>query len=51
MMNEAKKPSERILEILNALKIIDGKEKETDLTLYEAKAIAIFLDEFISKLK
>ena len=39
------KPSERILEILNELKIKDGKELETGLGFYSATAIAKYLDE------
>lgn len=40
-----KKPSERILEVVNALKALDGKKAETDFSTYDAKAFALWLDE------
>lgn len=40
-----KKPSERILELLNAHKTLDDKEKESEITMYETIAIARYLDE------
>ena len=39
-----KKPSQSILEISNALKILDGKEPEDYLSSYEVKAVARYLD-------
>ena len=39
------KPSERIMEILNAHKVLDNKQKEETFTMYDTKAITEFLDE------
>lgn len=38
-------PTQRILEIVNELKKKDGKEPQDGFHNYEAKAIAMFLDE------
>ena len=45
------KPSERILQITNALKIIDNKKEIDDFDTYEAKAIAQYLDELLMQIK
>lgn len=39
------KPSQRILEIVRANQILDGKKPSETLTTYEAIAIAKYLDE------
>ena len=46
-----KKPSERILQITNALKIIDDKKEIDDFDTYEAKAIAQCLDELAEEIR
>ncbi len=46
-----KKPSERILEIHKALKVLDGKNPDETGIFYETKAIINYLDEMFEKTK
>lgn len=46
-MTTTQKPSEEILEIINALKVLDGKQKQDNFSTYEAQAICLYLDKLI----